>query len=137
MTVVRNLGKDCVTTVRSTAKQSGAMGVLMGELGEKLRSSLPIRETISRYTTQILASDIRNREFKSGQKQTAFRRISNSFLLKFFCKMAFIQAKSNERLVSGEARFPSFMTPLALLCFIDGVERQSVLRIAPTRRDFN
>ena len=137
MTVVRNLGKDCVTTVRSTAKQSGAMGVLMGELGEKLRSSLPIRETISRYTTQILASDIRNREFKSGQKQTAFRRISNSFVLKFFCKMAFIQAKSNERLVSGEARFPSFMTPLALLCFIDGVERQSVLRIAPTRRDFN
>ena len=137
MTVVRNLGKDCVTTVRSTAKQSGAMGVLMGELGEKLRSSLPIRETISRYTTQILASDIRYREFKSGQKQTAFRRISNSFVLKFFCKMAFIQAKSNERLVSGEARFPSFMTPLALLCFIDGVERQSVLRIAPTRRDFN
>ncbi len=137
MTVVRNLGKDCVTTVRSTAKQSGAMGVLMGELGEKLRSSLPIRETISRYTTQILASDIRNREFKSGQKQTAFRRISNSFVLKFFCKMAFIQAKSNERLVSGEARFPGFMTPLALLCFIDGVERQSVLRIAPTRRDFN
>ncbi len=137
MTVVRNLGKDCVTTVRSTAKQSGAMGVLMGELGEKLRSSLPIRETISRYTTQILASDIRYREFKSGQKQTAFRRISNSFVLKFFCKMAFIQAKSNERLVSGEARFPGFMTPLALLCFIDGVERQSVLRIAPTRRDFN
>ncbi len=137
MTVVRNLGKDCVTTVRSTAKQSGAMGVLMGELGEKLRSSLPIRETISRYTTQILASDIRNREFKSGQKQTAFRRISNSFVLKFFCKMAFIQAKSNERLVSGEARFPGFMTPLALLCFIDGVERQSALRIAPTRRDFN
>ena len=137
MTVVRNLGKDCVTTVRSTAKQSGAMGVLMGELGEKLRSSLPIRETISRYTTQILASDIRYRGFKSGQKQTAFRRISNSFVLKFFCKMAFIQAKSNERLVSGEARFPGFMTPLALLCFIDGVERQSVLRIAPTRRDFN
>ena len=133
MTVVRNLGNGCVTTVRSTAKQSGAMGVLMGELGEKLRSSLPIRETISRYTTQILASDIRNREFKIGQKQTAFRRISDSFVLKIFCKMVFIQAKSNERPVSGEARFPGFMTPLALLCFIDGVGRQSVRRIAPTR----
>ena len=121
MTVVRNLGNGCVTTVRSTAKQSEAMVALMGKLGEKLRSSLPTRETISRYTTQILASDIRNREFKSGQKQTAFRRISNSFVLKFFCKMAFIQANSNERLASGKARFPGFMTPLALLCFIGGV----------------
>ena len=133
MTVVRNLGNGCVTTVRSTAKQSGAMGALMGELGEKLRSSLPTRETISRYTTQILASDIRNREFKSGQKQTAFRRISNSFVLKFFCKMAFIQAKSNERLASGKACFPGFMAPLVLLCFIGGVGRRSVRRIALTR----
>ena len=132
MTVVRNLG-DCVTTVRSTGKQSGAMGALMGELGEKLRSSLPTRETISRYTTQILASDIRNREFKSGQKQTAFRRIGSSFVLKSFHKMSFIQANSNERLVSGEACFPGFMTPLVLLCFIGGVGRRSVRRIAPTR----
>ena len=115
MTVVRNLGNGCVTTVRSTAKQSGAMGALMGELGEKLRSSLPIRE------------------FKRGQKQTAFRHISNSFVLKFFCKMAFKQDNSNERLASGKARFPGFMTPLALLCFIGGVGRQSVRRIAPTR----
>ena len=45
MTVVRNLGNGCVTTVRSTGKQSGAMVALMGELGEKLSSSLPIRET--------------------------------------------------------------------------------------------
>ena len=133
MTVVRNLGKHCVTTVRSTGKQSEAMVALMGKLGEKLRSSLPIRETISRYTTQTLASDIRNREFKSGQKQTAFRRISNSFVLKFFCKMAFIQAKSNERLASGKAWFPGFMTPLVLLCFIGGVGRRSVRRIALTR----
>ena len=84
MTVVRKLGKGCVTTVRSTGKQSGAMVALMGELGEKLRSSLPIREIISPNTTQILASDIRNRESKSGQKQTAFWRISSSFILKFF-----------------------------------------------------
>ena len=53
MTVVRNLGNGCVTTVRSTAKQSGAMGALMGKLGEKLRSSLPIREIISVNTAQI------------------------------------------------------------------------------------
>ncbi|MBL32265.1 MAG: hypothetical protein CMP62_06050 [Flavobacteriales bacterium] len=133
MTVVRKLGKGCVTTVRSTGKQSGAMVALMGELGEKLRSSLPIREIISPNTTQILASDICNREFKSGQKQTAFRRISNSFVLKFFCKMAFIQDNSNERLASGKARFPGFMTPLALLCFIGEVVGQRVRRIAPTR----
>ena len=133
MTVVRNLGKHCVTTVRSTGKQCGAMVALMGKLGEKLRSSLPIRESVSLNTTQILASDIRNRESKSGQKQTAFRRIGSSFVLKFFCKMSFIQANSNERLVSGKARFPGFMTRLVLLCFISGVGGQSVRRIAPTR----
>ena len=133
MTVVRNLGNGCVTTVRSTAKQSGAMGALMGELGEKLRSSLPIREFVSANTAQIESSDIRIREFKSGQKQTAFRRISDFFVLKIFCKMAFNQDNSNERLASGKARFLGFMTPLALLCFIGGVGRQSVRRIAPTR----
>ena len=121
MTVVRNLGNGCVATVRSTAKKSGAMGALMGELGEKLSSSLPIRESVSANTVQIESSDICIREFKSGQKQTAFRRISNSFVLRFFCKMAFKQANSNERLASGKARFPGFMTPLALLCFIGGV----------------
>lgn len=133
MTVVRNLGKDCVTTVRSTGKQSGAMVALMGKLGEKLSSSLPIRESVSANTVQIESSDICIREFKSGQKQTAFRHISSSFVLKSFHKLSFIQANSNERLVSGEACFPGFMTPLVLLCFIGGVGRRSVRRIAPTR----
>ena len=129
MTVVKNLGNGYVTTVRFTGKQSGAMVALMGKFGERLRSSLPIREMMSANTVQILSSDIRIGEFKSGQKQIAFRRVSSSFVLKFFHKMSFIQGNSNERLASGDARFPGFMTPLALLCFIGGVGRQRVRRM--------
>ena len=87
------------------------------------------------HIADAIGEDGEGVNFGDGELDTSFNGLNDHIFLDngTFNIQLIIQDNSNERLASGKARFPGFMTPLALLCFIGEVVGQRVRRIAPTR----